>query len=167
MEILGEGTDDNGWHRQLCLATADGFDGWSSGLTAASLLREEDRFALLLVGDAIGVDAAVIGDLADWCITHGLFWMSVWGPDCERVHDIFDEEEVMLALDTPVELRDGGDVMTSWHDDETLSEAFEFFWTSSFAADDRIWGPKHIVLVVGSRAWADEVRSLAANLPRS
>jgi hypothetical protein len=88
------------------------------------------------------------------------------GTGLRAVHDIFDEEEVMLALDSPVELGDGGDVLTSWHDDETLSEAFEFFWTCSFASDDR-WGPKHIVLVVGNRAWADEVRSLAVNLPTS
>jgi hypothetical protein len=167
VELLVEGIAGSGRQRVLYLATAHRFDDWSTELTRAFDWRENDGFALLIVGNAIDVDGAVIADLANWCITHGLFSMSAWGPGCERVHDLFDEVDVIISIDNPVERGDSGDVMTTWHNGETLSEAVEFFWTSSFAARDRIWGPRHIVLVFGSQAWADEVRTLVANFPNA
>lgn len=122
-----------------------------------------EGFALLIVCDATKVEAAVIGDLARWCIQHGLFSVSTWGPSCERVHDLFDQGDValMLTLEEPARA-ESGVVMSTWHDKETLASAVEYFWTCTIAHEAKAWGPAWIVLVIGSEAWADEVRLLAA-----
>lgn len=77
-----------------------------------------------------------ISALADTCIAKGLFWLSAWGPDCERVHDIFDEVDVERLEGAAVY----DVVMTTWHDDEKLSDVLRFFWYGAFAPSPREGG---------------------------
>ena len=60
-----------------------------------------------------------ISDIANWALDQGAVYVCVWGPDCERVHDIIDE---VIVNRNPGET-DEDVIMTTWHDDEALNEA--------------------------------------------
>jgi hypothetical protein len=163
VERLLTATDEDGRRRELYVTEVQSFEDWRAVLNEQSLPKQgNDGFALLLVADATDVDGRTVADLADWCIENGLFSVSVWGPGCERVHDIFDEEDVELRFDAgkrdaPYEAV----VMSTWHEHESLAEAIEYFWICTFADDGRAWGPAWIALVVASKEWATQVRTLA------
>lgn len=116
-------------------------------------------FIAFLAADAtsIGVDA-----LEGFCrklLRAGCIYFCAWGPDCERVHDIFDEcvsdecanEDVLI--------------MTTWHSEETLDSAL---WYSIYVAfpDDNHWDEtKNLVAIsVGHQDWDDQIRRRAADL---
>ncbi|HXB21104.1 MAG TPA: hypothetical protein VNV88_06975 [Candidatus Solibacter sp.] len=74
-------------------------------------------FGLLVACDASKLSADLIGQVADKLYARGLSYLCTWGPDCERVHDVFDEAGVISQQFA----------MTTWHDDEPLEEAAWFF----------------------------------------
>lgn len=157
MERLGRLADEDG-DRYLYLARLNSLEAWSD-LSADPLWREvveesADGFALFLACDASGLDADVIGAFAAHCIDQGMFWVSAWGPECERVHDIFDEVDIQRSGSEAI-------VMTTWHTSESLEDALLLFWYA-FAAEGKQGGPGRVVLTVGSPNWPDEVRRIAA-----
>ena len=56
------------------------------------------------------------------------YTFAAWGPDCERVHDIIDEEDIGP---NPPPTMDRV-VMTTWHDDKSLAEAIWFVLHNSW-----------------------------------
>ncbi len=68
--------------------------------------------AILLNGDS--ADTNAIGRLAVSLLEQGLVYACTWGPGCERVHDIIDEEIVGGRPEIP---RFPIEVMTTWHTD--------------------------------------------------
>ena len=114
------------------------------------------RFVCLLIWDAADVEDEAIAHLARRLLSSGAVYLCAWGPDCKRVHDLVDAE----AVDSFGSGADEGVVMTTSHDDDTLSEAVWFSRRCAFpdprlAADcDSI-----LVIVIGSLAWAEEVRN--------
>ena len=106
----------------------------------------------------LAVDAASIGDeslrgVARRLIDRGLAFFCVWGEDCSRVHDQFD-------LERDFDEADGRSVMTTWHDDEPLSEAAWFFANVAypdydFEVDCRDW----VAISVASDDWGRELRT--------
>jgi hypothetical protein len=154
MESLGRYADEDG-ERDLYLAWVPSLEEWRL-LAADSRWREtvEDSpagFALFLACDAEGLSADLIGDFASYCIQHGLFWVSIWGPDCERVHDIFDEVDIDQEAEP-------GTVMSTWHDDESLEEALVLFW-DAFPSEDKLGGPARIAVSVASHDWLEQLRA--------
>jgi hypothetical protein len=93
----------------------------------ARLAEPEPCFVLFLALDASELASEVVRAFADKIAAQGVGYVCAWGPDCSRVHDIFD-----FALDVDnEELRREADendatVMTSWHEDEDLDEALDF-----------------------------------------
>jgi hypothetical protein len=80
-----------------------------------------------------------------------------WGSDCARFHDIVDD--VLLGDDLSEQKFSGpktGDVvMTTWHADETLEEALDFFTTCAVPTDG--FAPDsdfRLVVCVGNPDWA-------------
>ena len=57
-----------------------------------SLLGCSPHFVLLLAVDASTVEDQRISVVAKTLLDKGLAGFSVWGPDCSRVHDLFDLE---------------------------------------------------------------------------
>jgi hypothetical protein len=87
-----------------------------------------------------------------------MVYFCAWGRNCERFHDIVDE--VILEDDLGehrfVGPTENDVVMTTWHKDETLEEAIEFFtsWavpTDGFAANSSF----RLVICVGNTGWAE------------
>jgi hypothetical protein len=80
-----------------------------------------------------------------------------WGPDCERVHDIVDEERDARNPNGP------GVVMTTWHEDESLTEALWFVLAATTPDDVHVdAGGATVGVSIGSSAWADEMRDAFA-----
>jgi len=86
------------------------------------------RFVLLLACDARGVSDSAITAFADSMIDRGLAYLCAWGPECERVHDLFDLAHVTRGVEGG---REHPHIMTTWHDDETLDEALWFMLNSA------------------------------------
>jgi hypothetical protein len=97
--------------------------------------------------------------LATNLITHGVFQMSAWGQGCEFVHDVWDEEDVWLDVQRQERGEPSLDsyVNTTWHNDESLQEALEFFWKFAFPMTGKTWGPTYLALAVGSEALARQL----------
>jgi hypothetical protein len=119
-------------------------------------IRSNSRhFGLFIAADASRVSSERVRAVANVLIGRGLAWLCTWGPDCERVHDSFDL--ALLEFD-PQGAR--GVIMTTWHDDEPLSEAIWFF--VSAASPDKSYEKTcldWIVAGVGTDQWNENVRT--------
>jgi len=115
----------------------------------------EGHFALFLACDASNVSTDEIGAASSALLDRGIAYLVAWGPDCERVHDVFDEVEVQRSLDE----KSDGVVMTTWHAGESLQEALFFFLfsaspTEAFEATCNT----AIAASVCNRNWAKTIR---------
>ena len=108
---------------------------------------------LLLVADASGVRTDVIARVADRLLAAGLIWVCVWGPDCERVHDIFDEVYAGDGSAQPAFT-----LMGTWHDDEPLEEAIWFFIECAFPLGTEIETTSYLAITIGDADWAATVQ---------
>ena len=119
----------------------------------ASLESCSPHFILLLALDASSIEDERVSAVAKTLLLRGLAGLSVWGPDCSRVHDLFDHERDPDETDERV-------VVTTWHDDEPLSEAVCYFDlcaypSSDFERDCRDW----IAIAIGDKCWEEEMRT--------
>jgi len=62
------------------------------------------------------------GRVADWIVAIGSLYVIAWGVDCEKWHDSVDW--AVLEVFDFGEIPDDRFVMTTWHSDEPISEAF-------------------------------------------
>jgi hypothetical protein len=83
--------------------------------------------------DASTVSTDEIAAAIERMLDSGLAYFCAWGPDCERVHDIADE----VLLRRRPEANYDTDVMTTWHDDESLADA-AWFASIAFPADEYV-----------------------------
>jgi hypothetical protein len=60
-------------------------------------------------------------EVSEWLVLSGCKYMMAWGKDCSSWDDSVDIADIKLNGDDI----DSGPI-TTWHDDETLSEVFEF-----------------------------------------
>src|SRR5581483_5372252 len=72
---------------------------------------------------ARNLPADTISNIAKVMYERGLCYLCAWGPDCERVHDIFDE----MALWMNISAMKMGHAVTTWHVDEPIEDAVCFF----------------------------------------
>ena len=80
----------------------------------------------------------------------------MWGPSCERAHDLFDQE----CLFTP------DVIMTTWHHDEPLDDAIWYFLRTTFpdTAFEETTAAA-LALVVGDPGWAAHVERRLRDIP--
>jgi hypothetical protein len=109
-------------------------------------------FACLVAWDATRADDAEVLALAQRLLRAGCVYMCCWGPDCERVHDLFDRADMELRPDGPF-------AMSTWHRDEPLSDALWFLLFNAYPDDAYFDGCRAgVVITLGSPTWAAEVR---------
>lgn len=146
------GADESG--RRFYSLALDSVKEWPAVLDLGSR-----HFILFLACDAekIGVDSLYA--LAEQTLAQGVVYICAWGPGCEKAHDIFDEAVVSREV---AAIEQGGvvpdDIMTTWHDKETLDEALHFFVnlaqpTEPYAADCTAW-------LAASIGMPDEAKSI-------
>lgn len=134
------------------------------GTLAGQITPSSQNFGLLLVMDAQSVDVSQIGELAENLASKGLAYLCTWGPDCERVHDIFDE----ILVQRDLEQKDENIVMTTWHADDSLEETLWYFMNCAFPARGyegtcEEW----IVVAIGNAEWEQRIRAVFEKLGTS
>jgi hypothetical protein len=141
--------------KEVFLCALDSLEQFERELRSTS-----KHFGLLIVTDASGLADETLFDLAKTLISKGLVYLCTWGADCERVHDRFDDAELAKTLDAgdPPTQNDCS-FMSTWHSNESLSEALWFFLHAAFAAQGyeqtcEDW----IIAVIGNKEWESAVR---------
>lgn len=115
---------------------------------------------LLIVADACSVAADAITRVAERFLSSGLVYVCVWGPDCERVHDIFDEVHIGDGSTEPSFI-----LMSTWHNKEPLDEAIWFFLQCAFPLDTQIETTSYLAVTVGRKDWVVAVDSALSDVP--
>lgn len=111
-------------------------------------------FVLFLAADGRNVPSQTLQGLCEQLLAAGARYVCAWGPDCSRIHDLFDQAALRLGLN-----RDAAVVMTTWHDKEPLEEAVWFAANAAFP--DETYGEATGVLValsIGSDGWDTRIR---------
>lgn len=114
-----------------------------------------DYFAALIAWDSRGSDVATISRLARCLIDAGGVCFCSWGPDCERVHDIIDEEWVANGFDPTSD----STIITTWHD-EPLTDAIWYAIFHAIPCDRYLRQCRSVVAVsIGIPDAATEIRT--------
>jgi hypothetical protein len=103
----------------------------------------------LIAWDARDASVDEIAAFVDRLIKLGGVYFCIWGPDCERVHDVADESDA----------HPGATVMTTWHDKDSLEETLWFFLNGTWP-DEHFLRTFHAALAisVGSSSWTSAMR---------
>jgi len=116
------------------------------------------HFACFIAWDARNAATEVVSALVEHILNAGASYISAWGPDCERVHDIADE--IRSSLEAPADSADSV-VMTTWHDHDSLEDALWFFLFNTVPDDS--YGPttrSGLAVTIGNRDWAAAIREV-------
>ena len=106
----------------------------SASLGVPDVIREvvKGKFICFCALDARPFDDETIAQFCSILLRLGCAYFSVWGPDCERVHDIMDRQ----AVGAKPSATDLGCVMTTWHSSELLEDAAWFFLRCAVPDED-------------------------------
>jgi hypothetical protein len=119
-------------------------------------------FGLFLACDARGLTDEVILSVAKTALNQSLVYLCAWGPDCERVHDLFDLANIRRETRVP-EPDSLTVVMTTWHANDSLREAIWFFKVSTLGAgrfeNCKTW----LAVNIGKPEWSSEIMELLKN----
>jgi hypothetical protein len=120
-----------------------------------SISLPTSHFVCLVAANATSVDAGVLKELSRKLLRAGCVYFCAWGSDCERAHDIFDEECFEVE---PV-------IMTTWHEEDSLDETLWFF-VSCAIPDDAYQNTSRSALVIsiGNPVWDEQIRRRLADL---
>jgi hypothetical protein len=99
-------------------------------------------FCLLLAINASGISNEFIFQTAEKLIEMGIVYLCAWGPDCERVHDDFDEAKILGERH----------IMTSWHSNQTLEELSLFFVDCAYPSDEFADKCHHWIVACGGNS---------------
>jgi len=137
--------------KELYLCPADTITELPGKIKTAS-----QNFGLFLALNAKNLRSEEIGQAAKKLVEGGLAYFCAWGPDCERVHDIFDQSSEKRNS----ELTGDDVIMTTWHSDETLIEALWFFIHSAFPTQCFVTScTDWVIAPIGNHDWELEIRS--------
>jgi hypothetical protein len=113
------------------------------------------HFVALLAADAAGVHAGALAEFSRRLLRAGCVCFCAWGPDCERVHDVFDSECFDIE---PV-------IMTTWHAKDSLDEALWFFVSYAYPDDGyRDTSGAALAISIGKPGWDEQIRRRLADL---
>jgi len=122
------------------------------------------RFVLFLAWDARGVPDETIFALAQRLIRAGLSYIVAWGPDCERVHDVFDDADITEnpESNTP---ETSTVIMSTWHNDESIEQPLWFaLYNACPAGSYESTTVSTVAAVVANEPWAKAVHAYLDDL---
>jgi len=119
------------------------------------------RFRLFVAADVTAGSTEVISKFVLAALKGGMVYFCSWGPDCERLHDMVNEEIVADEIGGRLfASKNGHDtIVTTWHEIHTLEEALDFFVRlakpdGEFAKDGECW----VAVCVNNPEWATSIR---------
>jgi hypothetical protein len=92
----------------------------------------QECFVCFVTLDSVPVTTARVYEFADRLLQAGCAYICVWGPDCERWHDIIDEAAAYLDASASAPKA----VMTTWHSGESMADALFYFFTCTVPDDN-------------------------------
>jgi hypothetical protein len=108
---------------------------------------------VLIAADALELSVDIVARVAERFLDAGLGVICAWGTDCERVHDIFDEEYVgdgTIERDSPM--------VSTWHAHESLEDVVEFFAVNGISLLGSETRPvSHLAIAVGNPEWVSAI----------
>ncbi len=119
------------------------------------------HFVCLLACDATQRNDDQLHTLANWLLSLGVAYLCTWGPDCERVHDVFD----LMAVERSIQQEREYTIKTTWHSDKSLDQAL--WYALEVAYPDELYAPScHATLVVSvaNPTWDAQVQRRLANV---
>jgi hypothetical protein len=121
---------------------------------ASATARREQHLTLFLAMDATDLGNDQIRKALSPLIERDLKYFCAWGPGCERVHDIADsirDEDRSGAQENEL-------LMTTWHQDETLDEALDFFTLCAVPVNSAVYkGFDRVAVSVANTVWYNEM----------
>ena len=137
--------------RTPCLLELDTLEDWPEVLK----LPKSKHFVMFLALDAKGIPDEDITAFATKALEQGMVYLSAWGRDAERVHDVCEEASAEWDPDS-----DADDaILSEWHEGEPLSQALWFSVGSAAPAMEyeNTCGVT-LVVSVGNPDWAAQMR---------
>jgi hypothetical protein len=123
---------------------------------ASKLQSLSRRFILLVAADARALESVELVAAAEDVIRAGASYVCCWGPDCERLHDLFDE----AAQSTGANASDEQFLATTWHANEPLEEALWFALNAAFPSPAYLDATTSVIAAaVDSPEWAQQIRA--------
>jgi hypothetical protein len=111
---------------------------------------------LLVAADTSGQSDRDLYVFGSAMVAGGLSYFCAWGPGCERLHDLVDDAFIAESRDPEQEFT----LMTTWHDNEPLSDAIHFCLEHAAPEGTFAEGCSSTVLaVVGNASWASQVEA--------
>ena len=127
-------------------------------LSMPDCLPDNQRhFVLFLALDATSIPDDLLSKLARNLLRNGLINLLAWGPDCERVHDLFDSQRDFDETDETV-------VMTTWHADDSLKDALWYFADLAVVADAYEGKTEWIAATASNAIWNRELLTTLTRL---
>ena len=137
--------------RTMHLLELDSLEDWPERLG----LGKSKHFVLFLALGADELDDDEISAFATRCLEQGMAYLSVWGNESERFHDLFEEAAAERDPDADADTV----VLSEWHDEEPLSQAVLYAVSSAWPASTyEETCTATLVVVVGNPDAADQVR---------
>jgi hypothetical protein len=135
-------------------------DASSASEVAAAIPASERHFVLFLAWDASRETDESVRKLARSLFAKGLAYLVAWGPDCSRVHDLFD----FVGIDEGWDLTPESVVMTTWHDDEALASALWFFLFNTIPDEAyEATCQAGLAVAIDNSEWAAKIRHYLRN----
>jgi len=114
------------------------------------------RFVCVIAWDARAASIADVSAVARWLLDSLAVYVCAWGPDCERVHDIIDEEHIGPNPDPTA----SPPIMTTWHDEQSLDDVLGFVLTTAMPDDAYVDECcSTLGISIESAEWADQIRA--------
>ena len=136
--------------RHLFLARVATVDAWQRELPGI-----DGEFVAFVALDATTVGDAELERFASKLLRQRAAYVCAWGPQCERVHDIFDS---VRDRESPAP------ITTTWHADDTLEQAVWFALYTACPHDRYIETCSATLFIVVDREdWAEQVQAALAD----
>jgi hypothetical protein len=121
--------------------------------------RERRPFGLMTASSDPKRELSAWSDFTDYCVERELMLAASWGANSTVLDDLFDE----AAVGRSIRQLPASEPLTTWHDDEPLEEALEFFLGSN-GTDLRRDGHQgtdwvRVVIAVNNERWRDQLRA--------
>jgi hypothetical protein len=132
----------------------------------SDVLIPTKRFRLFVAADIHATTVDAVSAFARAALEKGMVYLCGWGPNCERFHDIVDE--VILEDDLGAKRFVGPDdsafVITTWHANDNLDEALDFFARLAHPPGSFEPGSDHwLAISVGNSEWATLIRQILSH----
>jgi hypothetical protein len=119
-------------------------------------------FILLVAGDFSRYTVDELGDFAGRMLDEGVVCVCTWGPDCKKMHDIFDEN---IYSRQRIAKRVFPLILTTWHTEDNLDKALWYALFVAFPVEEYKEECRSIMVVaVGNDEWNKKLISRLSDI---